>query len=266
MLSLLQLDLPFFGALRGRQEPSPPPVAEEKRSIPLHGRLVEYAIRRSRRRRTLGLTIDTRGLRVAAPLKARQSDIERLILANAAWVLAKLAEWQHPEHSARRAWSFGDPLPFLGEPRVLKLAPGRPGLAVFDDMLILTLPRPDEEARARNCLTEMIKREARNHFDARLAHFSERFGVPAPQLRLTRAATRWGSCARDAQETHRVSLNWRMMHLAPRLIDYVVAHEIAHTRHMHHGVRFWAAVERLYPDYETARAEMRRASLWLPEI
>ena len=112
----------------------------------------------------------------------------------------------------------------------------------------------------------ITKEAARADFLARLGRFTMAYGAPLPQLRLTRAATRWGSCARDAAGGHRISLNWRMIHLAPRLIDYVVAHEVAHMRHMHHGPRFWAAVEKLYPDYLSARDEMRRMSLLLPEL
>ena len=268
MFGFLQLELPFFGSLRNKQGSAGPAVvpAEEQRQISLHGQTVAYAVRRSARRRTLGLTIDTRGLRVAAPLKAKQADIERLIVANAQWVLAKLKEWQSAEHALARAWSFADPLPLLGVARVLKVAPGKPGLHVFDDCMILTVPRPQDERSARSRLTELIKLQARQHFSARLAHYSAQFGVATPQLRLTRAATRWGSCARDRDGSHRVSLNWRMIHLEPCLSDYVVAHEVAHMKHMHHGPHFWAAVERLYPGHQTARAEMRRVSLLLPEI
>jgi len=268
MFGLLQLELPFFGALRDARKPVQTAAAlpEEQHEIILHGQRVPYAVRRSARRRTLGLTIDTRGLRVAAPIKARQPDIERLIDSNARWVLAKLLEWQRPEHAAARAWTLGEPLLYLGIARALKVAPGKPGLAVFDDCLILTVPRPHNQAEARTRLRMLVRDQARHHFGLRLAHYSEQFGVEEPQLRLTRAATRWGSCARDRDGSHRVSLNWRMIHLAPRLIDYVVAHEVAHTKHMHHGPRFWAAVARLYPDYEAAREEMRRISLLLPEL
>ena len=266
MFRLLQLELPLFGLLRDGKSPSPPPLADERRSIPLQGKVVEYAIRRSHKRRTLGLTIDTRGLRVAAPAKAKQTDIERLILSHAAWIVAKLREWQRPEHGAARAWTLADPLPYLGRALPLKVAPGKPGLSIFDDCLILTVPRPDNAATARVRLVALIKEAARADFNARLVRYTEAFGAPLPQLRLTRAATRWGSCARAADGGHRVSLNWRMIHLEPRLIDYVVAHEVAHLRHMHHGPRFWAAVERLYPDYEPAREEMRRMSLFLPEL
>ena len=266
MFSLFQLELPLFGRTRDGSGTSGRPAPEEKRCIALNGSLVEYAVRRSARRRTLGLTIDTRGLRVAAPVKAKQADIERLIKHHAAWVVAKLREWQRPEHAAARAWSLAEPLPWFGQSLPLKVAPGKPGLAVFDDMLILTVPRPDDESATRERLVALIKEAARADFTGRLERFTSAYGAPLPQLRLTRAATRWGSCARDAAGGHRISLNWRMIHLAPRLIDYVVAHEVAHMRHMHHGPRFWAAVETLYPDYLCARDEMRRMSLLLPEL
>lgn len=263
MFGLLQLELPLFG---GPARGQPASLPEERRSTLLLGRPVEYLIRRSARRRTLGLTIDTRGLRVAAPLKARQGDIDRLIQDNARWVLAKLAEWQHPGKAAPRTWRPGDPLPWLGRTLPLMIAPGRSGLAVFDDMLILTVPSPRDEAVVRDSLREGIKSRARRHFEGRLEHFCAAFSVETPDLRITRAATRWGSCSRDRDGRHRISLNWRMLHLEERLIDYVVAHEVAHMRHMHHGPRFWAAVERLYPDHVAAREEMRRINLALPEL
>ena len=174
MFGFLQLELPFFGAMRNQPSGAGPVLAppEERREISLHGQTVAYAVRRSARRRTLGLTIDTRGLRVAAPLKAKQADIERLIVANAQWVLAKLKEWQSAEHAGARAWSFADPLPFLGVARVLKVAPGKTGLHVFDDCLILTVPRPQDQSGARSRLADLIKDYARQHFSARLAHFS----------------------------------------------------------------------------------------------
>ena len=271
MFGLLQLELPFFGVLGGkpgaaRDRPRATTPPEEPRQISLGGQSVRYVIRRSSRRRTLGLTIDTRGLRVAAPLRARQAEIDKLILSSARWVLAKLAEWQRPGQPGAGPWTLAEPLALLGTSRPLKVAPGRPGLAQFDDCLILTVPRPGDEATVRARLREAIKAEARGYFSGRLTHYCAQFGVAMPDLRLSRAATRWGSCARDREGRHRVTLNWRMVHFAPHLIDYVIAHEVAHIKHMHHGPRFWAAVERLYPDYRAARDEIKRRALELPEI
>lgn len=275
MFGFLQLELPFLRApdSSGTREPkrrapaSPqalPP--DEPRSILLGNQTVRYLIRRSAKRRTLGLTIDTRGLRVAAPLRASQAEIDKLIYANTRWVLAKLKEWQRPEHLSARGWQLTDPLPLLGGTRPLKVGPGRAGLAKFDDMLILTVPRPQDEAAVRARLRDSLKEEARAWYALRLTHYCQTYGVPVPTLRLSQAATRWGSCARSREGEHRVTLNWRMIHFPPHLIDYVIAHEVAHIKHMHHGPRFWAAVGKLYPDYVNARAEIKRRALELPEI
>ncbi len=284
MFGLPQLELPFFWTKapavvahdpkkkdgrspnNGSQSGSSGHIREEARQISLGGQVLDYTVRRSARRRTLGLQIDARGLRVGAPVKARQGDIERLIQSHARWVLTKLKQWQQPEHQEKRAWMPGDALPLLGVSKPLRIAPGRAGLAIFDDALILTVPRPDDEAALRTRLREALKREAREWFAPRLAHYAQTYGVATPALRLSQAKTRWGSCARGHDGAHRVSLNWRMIHFDARLIDYVIAHEIAHTKHMHHGPRFWGAVAKLYPDYEHARAEIRRRAYELPEI
>ena len=250
----------------GSQSGSSGQALEEAHQISLGGQVLSYTVRRSARRRTLGLQIDARGLLAGAPLKARHADVERLIQTNARWVLTKLKEWQRPEHQAKRAWKPGDALALLGVSLPLRIAPGRAGLAKFDDALILTVPRPDDEATLRAHLRDALKTEAREWFAQRLAHYADRYSVATPALRISQAETRWGSCTRNRDGAHRVSLNWRMIHFEPHLIDSVVAHEIAHVKHMHHGPRFWAAVAKLYPDHENARAEIRRRAFELPEI
>ena len=96
----------------------------------------------------------------------------------------------------------------------------------------------------------------------RLAHYALRLGVPTPVLTLSNARTQWGVCRADGH----VRLNWRLIHLPLHLIDYVVAHELAHLREMNHSARFWAVVGRLYPDYALARAELRSCNHRLPVL
>ena len=95
------------------------------------------------------------------------------------------------------------------------------------------------------------------HFTERLAHYAAKLGVAPPRLRLSSAKGRWGS----ASSSGVVSLNWRLMHFSPAMIDYVVAHEVAHLREMNHGPDFWALVSTLQPGYESAREALKRAQL-----
>ncbi len=61
-------------------------------------------------------------------------------------------------------------------------------------------------------------------------------------------------------------INWRLVHLPPHLTDYVVAHELAHLREPNHSPRFWAIVAQLFPDYLSARRELRRLGHALPTL
>ena len=77
---------------------------------------------------------------------------------------------------------------------------------------------------------------------------------------LSSAQGRWGSCT---VQRH-IRLNWRLLHYRPAIIDYVVAHELAHLRVMDHSPRFWDTVATVVPDYAQLRSHLREepAPLW----
>ena len=74
---------------------------------------------------------------------------------------------------------------------------------------------------------------------------------------LEQARTRWGS----ANSRGHIALNWRLIHLAPELIDYVVVHELSHLRHMNHSPAFWATVASILPDHAQRRLALRGVGL-----
>ena len=71
----------------------------------------------------------------------------------------------------------------------------------------------------------------------------------AEEKRIAGQKTRWGSCSSNKT----LSFNWKLMLAPPKVLDYVVVHEICHLREMNHSPRFWALVESLMPDYKQQR-------------
>ena len=108
--------------------------------------------------------------------------------------------------------------------------------------------------------TRALQKRALAHFGERLAHYCKALGLAAPKLSLSSAHTRWGSCSKHGG----IRINWRLIHLPVHLGDYVVAHEVAHLREMNHGKRFWATVESIYPEWKTARVELKERTTSLP--
>jgi predicted metal-dependent hydrolase len=123
--------------------------------------------------------------------------------------------------------------------------------------LTLCLRSPDDAGRV---LEKALRERARELFLARLAHYAALLGVAMPRLTLSAARTRWGSCSLKTG----VRLNWRLIHFPLPVIDYVVAHELAHLREMNHSHRFWSIVEHLYPDYRAARDELKTLAAHCP--
>ena len=233
---------------------------ETPRSIALGDRIVPYVLRRARRR-TIGLTIDHRGLRVGAPPRASLREVESLILQHREWVAQKLDEWRSRRRPEALAIIDGASLPLLGQSLQLRLALG--GNRAFWNVhgaptLTLCLRSPEHAGRL---LEKTLRERARALFAERLAHFAEQLALTVPPLALSAARTRWGSCSLKTG----IRLNWRLIHFPPEIVDYVVAHELAHLREMNHSPRFWSVVGQLYPDYQAARSELKRLAAHCPQ-
>ena len=128
-------------------------------------------------------------------------------------------------------------------------APGSAGA----DSLWVALPATTTPAQLRDAVQAWMMQTAHAHFVQRLDHFAPLLGVRWTVLKLSSANTRWGSAKADGS----IRLHWRLMQFPPDVLDYVVAHELAHLRHMDHSDRFWAAVASVVPDYAALRARLK---------
>ncbi len=219
--------------------------------IDLDGQYISYTLQRTRRRRTISLLIDERGLRVAAPLKAPQQAIDDLLRLHATWVIRKVHDWQQ-KRPPPRSWVSGEHLMLHGAPVALEARAGIVLPQLEQDRLLFDpqLAPAVIESGVRNWL----KRQALACFTRRCHDFSAQLELPAPAVRLSNARTRWGSCHANG----RISMNWRLVQAPMAWIDYVAAHEVAHLRQMNHSPAFWHTVAALVPDYAERRTALRR--------
>ncbi|MBV8270883.1 MAG: M48 family metallopeptidase, partial [Cupriavidus sp.] len=239
------------------QNPAWPPASPNGRMLQVGERTVHYALKRSSRR-TIGFTVDDRGLSITAPRWVTLADVEAAIHEKQRWIFNKLGEWRHRE--ARRVlptvqWRDGASLPFLGQPITLQLE-SPAGVLLFNAearVLHLAMPTHVDEQQIKDRVQGWLQHQAHRLLPERLEIYAEKLGVRHTGFALTSAATRWGSCTADGK----IRLNWRLMHFPLSMIDYVAAHELAHLKEMNHGPRFWETVESIFPEFRDARAQLR---------
>jgi predicted metal-dependent hydrolase len=96
---------------------------------------------------------------------------------------------------------------------------------------------------------DFLKAEARARLADCAMHHAERLGVHPSRITVRDTASRWGSCS----SARGLSFSWRLILAPDFVLDYVVAHEVAHLKEMNHGPRFWAHVRTLIAEFEAAQ-------------
>jgi predicted metal-dependent hydrolase len=210
-------------------------------------RPVPLVVRTSRRARRLSLRLEAASGDIVLVLPVRASLARGLQFAAAqgAWIATKLAELP----PAIRL-TDGAELPVLGQTCRIRHRPDERGAVRLEGSDIIVAGAAEHLPRR---LKDWLKRRARVELAARARIAATRLGKRIERVSVREMQSRWGSCsARGA-----LSFCWRLILAPPAVIDYVVAHEVAHLVEMNHGQRFWSLVRDLVPDMADARAWLR---------
>lgn len=235
-----------------RTQPVSPAV--EQRSLQLSDKQITYTLKRSGKRRSIGLRIDERGLTVSMPLRASEQWLHSVLQDKADWVLDKLENWQDAK-AAPMVWQDGASLPFRGENFTLRIVPDLFAAAprLQGDCLLLRLNGVITTQRIEKIVSQWYREQALQVFEECVAHFAPLMAVAPRTIRLSSARTQWGSCSARGV----ISLNWQLVKLSLPLIDYVVIHELAHLKEMNHSDAFWRVVASVCPDHQALRKQLR---------
>ncbi len=148
---------------------------------------------------------------------------------------------------ARRIVRVGGTVPLLGRDVPIVAGGGRAARYLGETIAVV------DDAQAGPRVRALLQTLARTHLAAAVDRYAETAGRSPAKLTLRDTRSRWGSCSSRGD----LMFSWRLVMAPPEVLDYVAAHEVAHLLHMDHSPRFWAAVERLVPDYATHRAWLR---------
>ncbi|WP_135468055.1 M48 family metallopeptidase [Crenalkalicoccus roseus] len=220
---------------------------------PAGGRLAEALAcpvrwRRSSRARRVSLRIDPRAGEVVVTLPPRAARRAGMALLNthAAWVRERLAAL-----SPHIPFAPGEQVPLGGVPHLVRHEPEEHGRAVRLEPGAIVVPGPAESLPAR--IAGFLRAEARRRVQTLVTGHAAALGVRAKAVRIKDTRSRWGSCAPDGT----LAFSWRLVMAPDWVLDYVVAHEVAHLKELNHSDRFWAHVARLTPHRDAAVAWLR---------
>lgn len=204
-------------------------------------------VRRSRLNRHIKLRIDQRGkLSVSLPSRAPLFFAKELLNSSRPDIrrsLQRLAQ-------KRAILRHGE---LIGKSHRLQITQGSSlGSRLVGTTLHVTVPpqatveAPETQDFIRAAALKALRTQSKAYLSRRLQLLAQTYGFTFERLRFTNAGTRWGSCSSSGT----ISLNIWLMQLPFELIDYVLVHELCHTKEMNHSSRFWALVASIVPNYK----------------
>jgi predicted metal-dependent hydrolase len=215
--------------------------------LKIDGKAVEIILRTNPRARRFIVKVDpsTGEVSVVAPTSRSLDRALDFARREKNWIAGRLASIPEPVHL-----DLGSRVMFRGMEYVIR--PGeRRGSPVWIDResarpTIRVGGNPEHASRR---LVDWLKREARRKIDERVAYYAAQLGVHPRRITIRDTSSRWGSCS----SARSLSFSWRLILAPPAVLDYVVAHEVAHLRELNHRPRFWRLVESLGPSIDESQ-------------
>ncbi len=222
-----------------------------------------YRVVRSRRRRTASLSIDKGQVEVRVPALTDGHWIEQWVQTKRDWIVPRLQRQTQAleQHGVRieegaRFW-FGGSCYRLRWQRAPRSGVELEGTAIV--VSVSTRVSRAEPEAVTELLKQWMVRRAQAELPARCRELGAASGLLPQQVKVRDYRRKWGQCSSRGQ----ITLNWRLMHLAPALRDYVLIHELCHLQQMNHSPAFWALVAGHCPDYRQRRQEIQLAYPYL---
>ncbi len=204
------------------------------------------------RARRLSLRADTRTGEIILiwPKRASLAAATRFVTEQQAWIAQQQSKIVRPE-----TFRPGMHISIAGQPFELATSTGR-GTTHIDGDKIIVHGQPEFFHRR---LRDFLKEEARRHLTAATLAKTSQLNISPSDVRIADPKSRWGSCGSDGK----IMYSWRLIMAPPHVIDYIVAHEVAHRVHMNHSQKFWRLCLSLCEQGGMARRWLKREGLEL---
>lgn len=216
---------------------------------------IPFSIKRSSRRKTIAISVDSNEVVVTAPTETSEEKIYAVVNSKAVWIRKQLLQYEEMTNTAHhRLFLSGEKLPYLGRQyrlKIIKDATINEATFKFSQgHFIGVVPEDSLKEQYRELLfplyEEWVKLKGTLFVESRIKRFTQKLQAEPTAIKLKDQQQRWGSCTASGQ----LLINWRTMLAPVSVIDYVLAHELTHLKYMDHSKNFWNTLRVIYPDYE----------------
>ncbi len=209
--------------------------------------LIDYNVIRSNRANIV-ITVERDGdIIVNVPETLGSEEIEKQVWKKRLWIWEKLAiKKNYVDNEVSKKFISGESFLYLGRSYRLELLEEDISLKLKHGWFRLG---KKQQGKAKEYFKQWYIEHLKNKIRERLEFISKKKNINAPEFRIMELGYRWGSCTKEGC----LNFNWKIAMAPVSVIDYIIAHELAHLKQATHSEKFWRDVQILMPNYKASR-------------
>lgn len=220
---------------------------------------IDYHLLPGTDRKTTDIVIERNGIVAVRPPKDYTPEqVDEVVESKRMWIYRNLAEWRDLNATAVvREWVNGESFLYLGCCYRLALISGQErDLLLKEGHFCLNRELIDSggESAAKKACEAFYIEKGMSRIGERVAYFAPKVGVKPSGTKIKELGYRWASCTKD----NTLAFHWKCMMAPPKIIDYMIVHELCHIHQRNHTDAFWNEVDKVMPDYRERKEWLRK--------
>ncbi len=220
---------------------------------------IEYELLPGSPRKTTDIVIERDGVvTVRPPANYTPEQIDAVVESKRMWIHRNLAEWKDMNASTvAREWVNGETFLYLGRSYRLSLVSEQECPLLLKEgrfCLRRSVVEQGGADAARRAFEAYFAEKGLQRFSERVSYYAPKVGVKVASIKVKEMGYRWASCGKNGV----LNFHWKCMMAPPKIIDYIIAHELCHFHYRNHSDAFWNEVDKVMPDYRERKEWLRK--------
>jgi predicted metal-dependent hydrolase len=230
---------------------------------------IPYTVRYSKRTKNQRIVVTPEAVEVVAPPDTPSEKITAFLDSKRRWLFNAVEDCRpkHPPEIPQRYVS-GAKVMYRGRHLMLQVESADVEQVVISckSRFYIQVPQQLSKDEQEDAIEQALIAWKRDRAWQDIQHFAKvyarKLGVKLPDVKLSEQKRVWGTCGKDGV----IRINWQLIHAPLAVLEYVVAHEVVHLLHRHHGDAFWEALGSIMPDWRERKATLESWEASLPPL
>ena len=206
---------------------------------------ITYKVHKTKRK-TTEIVVDTSGVKILTSEQKSHIDIQKLVKKNSKWIYSKQI-WANKQNDQKITFKQGTKLPYLGKNYLLKIKESKNEGILLSKGTFIVKVNKNTTKKVQEIFKNWLKEHAQKIIEKKSNHHAKKIGVKFDKIIIKDHKERWGSVSKNKS----LNINLSIFCAPPKIIDYVIIHELCHLKIPDHSPKYWNLLYKMMPDYET---------------